>query len=335
MNFLFEFQLWAAVLLDLLCGDPRWFPHPARFMGLLCTWCETAYRRLVQSPLPAGAMTVASVLGLSLGITAFLLAAASVASPLLAQALAVFMLYTSIAARDLVVHSKRVYLALQDERSLGQARAAVSGIVGRDTVTLNRAEIIRACVETVAENMVDGVTAPLFYAVLLSLLGPATGIDPIFLAAFGAMGYKAVNTMDSMMGYKNDRYLLFGRYAAKLDDLVNFIPARISGFLLVPAALFLGLDWQGAYRIFVRDRLEHASPNGGHSEAAVAGALGIQLGGGANYFGKAVSKPFIGEHGREIEARDILQANRLMLLGSFLFLLLMLLLRKAFYLFLS
>lgn len=330
MDYIFEFQLWTAVLLDLLCGDPRWFPHPVRIIGLFCTWWEGGWRRLIPFKLLAGALTVASVLALTLGLSALLLFGASLVSSLLAQALAVFFLYTSIAARDLVVHSKTVYLALKDENSLEPARRAVSCIVGRDTAALNRAGIIRACVETVAENMVDGVTAPLFYAIVLSLLAPVTGIDPILLAALGALGYKAVNTMDSMIGYKNDRYFLFGRCAARLDDLVNFLPARISGLLLVPAALFLGLDWQGAFRVFGNDRLAHASPNAGHPEAAVAGALGIQLGGVSDYFGKAVSKPLIGQSNREIVARDILLTNRLMLLGSLLFLLLMLLLRRAF-----
>ncbi|MBU1140266.1 MAG: adenosylcobinamide-phosphate synthase CbiB [Proteobacteria bacterium] len=330
MHYLFELQLLAAVLLDLLCGDPRWFPHPVRLIGLFITWCEAAFCHLVKSPFLAGGITVTSVLVLTLGLSALLLAGAVLVSSVLAQALAVFFLYTSVAARDLVAHSKTVYLALRDANSLDPARVAVSRIVGRDTATLSRAGIVRACVETVAENMVDGVTAPLFYGILLSLFAPLTGINPIFLAALGAMGYKAVNTMDSMIGYKNDRYLLFGRCAARLDDLVNFFPARISGLLLVPAALLLGLDWQGAFTVFVKDRLKHASPNAGHPEAAVAGALGVQLGGVSNYFGKAVSKPCIGESSREIESGDILQANKLMLLGSFLFLLLMLLLRQVF-----
>ena len=334
MCYLFELQLWAAVLLDLFCGDPRWFPHPVRLIGLFCTWLEAVFRRLVKSQLLAGALTVASVIGLTLSLTATLLLSASLLSIILAQILAVFVLYTSVAARDLVVHSKSVYQALEDTTSLDPARIAVSHIVGRDTATLSRAGIIRACVETVAENMVDGVTAPLFYAILFSMLSPVTGTDPIVLAALGAITYKAVNTMDSMIGYKNDRYLLFGRSAARLDDLVNFFPARISGLLLVPAALVLGLNWQGAFKVFVKERLEHASPNAGHPEAAVAGALGIQLGGVSNYFGKVVSKPCIGESSREIEATDILRTNRLMLLGSLFFLLLMLLLRRAFLFFL-
>ncbi len=330
MDFIFELLIWAAVLFDLLCGDPRWFPHPVRLIGLFCTRCEAVSRHLVNSKLLAGGVTVVAVLTLTLSLAASLLAFASLFSLLLAQGLAIFILYTSVAAQDLVRHSKKVYSALQADDSLDSARKAVSRIVGRDTAALDKSGIIRACVETVAENMVDGVTAPLFFAILVSLLAPVTGMNPILLAALGAIGYKAVNTMDSMIGYKNDRYLLFGKCAARLDDLVNFIPARISGLILVPAALLLGFDWKGAYRVFVCHRLNHASPNAGHPEAAVAGALGIQLGGVSNYFGKAVDKPFIGDPGRAVEARDILQTNRLMLLGSFLFLLLMLLLRRVF-----
>ncbi len=330
MELIFELQIWAAVLFDLLCGDPRWFPHPVRLIGLFCTRCEAVFRHLVNSKLLAGGMTVVAVLTLTLSVAASLLAFASLFSPYLAQGLAIFILYTSVAASDLVRHSTKVYSALQADDTLESARMAVSRIVGRDTAALDKSGIIRACVETVAENMVDGVTAPLFFAILVSLLAPVTGMNPILLAALGAIGYKAVNTMDSMIGYKNDRYLLFGRYAALLDDLVNFIPARISGLILVPAALFLGLDWKGSYRVLLCHRLNHASPNAGHPEAAVAGALGVQLGGISNYFGKAVEKPFIGDSGRAIEARDILQTNRLMLLGSFLFLLLMLLVRTLF-----
>jgi len=200
----------------------------------------------------------------------------------------------------------------------------VAQIVGRDTSQLDRLGIIRACVETVAENMVDGVTAPLFYAVLFSLFSPLTGIDPLFLATIGAMGYKTVNTMDSMFGYKNKKYLYFGRTAAIIDDIVNWIPARISGVVLIPAAFFLGLDWKNAFIVFRRDRLAHASPNAAHSESAVAGALRIELGGTSVYFGKEMVKPAMGYPHRELESKDIIKTNHLMLMGSFLFLLSML-----------
>lgn len=324
----FELQLCAAFLLDLLFGDPRWFPHPVKIIGMLCRYCENFFRKVFLSEFLAGSVTVATVLGLILGGIAFLLfPVASLYLPA-AKLLAVFLLYTSLAARDLVVHSRAVYAGLKNTPSLEHARQAVARIVGRDTAALDRKEIVRACVETVAENMVDGVTAPLFYAICGSLLAPLTGIDPLFLAVLGGLGYKGVNTMDSMFGYKNERYQDFGRTAARLDDLLNFIPARLSGCILVPAAFLMGLNGSGAWRVYRRDRLAHASPNAGHSEAAFAGALGIQLGGSSSYFGKTVVKPVIGDARREVEENDILLANKLMLLGSFLFFTLMLLLRR-------
>lgn len=253
-------------------------------------------------------------------------------SPFLAQFLAIFLLYTTVAMRDLIVHSKMVYRQLQinDSASLDPARKAVAQIVGRDTDALDRKGIIRATVETVAENMVDGVTAPLFYAVLCTLFAPLTGINPIFLAVLGAIGYKTVNTMDSMFGYKNTKYLYFGRSAARIDDFVNFVPARLSGILLVPAAALCGYNWRNAWIVFSRDRLAHASPNAAHPEAAVAGALGIELGGASQYFGEKIVKPLIGHDEEEIEKDDIHRTNRLMLVASFLFLLVVLLVRFLF-----
>ena len=326
-SFLFELQLGAALLLDLLIGDPRWFPHPVRIIGHFCIVCENLFRKLIQWEFLAGVVTVLTVLVLSVGTTVSLLLAVAFFSLTAAKLLGIFLLYTSVAARDLVGHSRVVYSCLHSGESLEPARRAVAQIVGRDTENLEREEIVRACVETVAENMVDGVTAPLFYAICLTLFAPITGIDPLFLAVLGAAFYKAVNTMDSMFGYKNDRYLAFGKMAARLDDLVNFIPARLSGLILIPAAFFLGRDSRGAWFVLKRDRLSHASPNAGHPEAAFAGALGIQLGGKSNYFGEEVEKPVIGDPVQEIEGLDILRSNRLMLLGSIVFLMVMLLLR--------
>ncbi|MCF8056192.1 MAG: adenosylcobinamide-phosphate synthase CbiB [Desulfocapsa sp.] len=321
--FLFEFQLGVALLLDLFLGDPRWFPHPVRIIGSLCTCCERIFRKLVKSEFLAGVVTVVTVLGMTVTCTASLLLAVAFFSLPAAKLLAIFILYTSVAARDLVVHSRKVYHHLQDAEHLGPARKAVAQIVGRDTETLGREGIVRACVETVAENMVDGVTAPLFYAICLTLFAPITGIDPLFLAVFGAIGYKAVNTMDSMFGYKKEHYLDFGKMAARLDDLVNFLPARLSGLILVPAAFFLRLDFRAAWMVFKRDRLSHASPNAGHPEAAFAGALGVQLGGESSYFGQKMVKPVIGDGKREVRESDILRSNTLMFLGSFLFLVIM------------
>ena len=322
--FLFELQISFAVALDFLFGDPRWLPHPVRIIGFFCSNSEKIFRKLIASEAIAGMLSFVTVLFCTIGGTALIIASINFYSPLLAQVAAVFLLYTSIAARDLVVHSRLVFSALQNTEHLDDARKAVAQIVGRDTAELDRKGIIRACIETVAENMVDGVTAPLFYAFFSSLFAILTGIDPLFLAVTGAMGYKAVNTMDSMFGYKNERYLHFGRVAAKFDDLVNLLPARISGLLIVPAAFVLGLNWQNALIIFKRDRLAHASPNAAHPEAAFAGALDVKLGGVSVYFGKELEKPSIGDNNRPVVDLDILLANRLMLLGSLFFLLFLL-----------
>lgn len=325
-----ELQFLVALLLDLVLGDPRWFPHPVRMIGWLCLRLERIFRSLPGHPRLAGVVTVAAVLGTTLGAVALLLGLANRVAPWAAAAVAVFLLYTSIAARDLIRHSRAVWAALQDESEAGleAGRQAVAMIVGRDTATLDRVGVIRACVETVAENMVDGVTAPLFYAMLGVMCAPWLGLEPIVLAALGAMGYKAVNTMDSMFGYKNERYLVFGWAAARLDDAVNFLPSRLSGLLLVLAAVVLGLDGKKSLRIFLRDRLNHASPNSGHAEAAVAGALGVQLGGTSSYFGQPVAKPTMGDATRLLTTTDILTTNRLMLAGSALTLLVFLLIRR-------
>ena len=327
---IFELQILCALALDLLLGDPRWFPHPVRIIGWFCVRFEAFFRRFSPNKRLAGAATVLAVLAITLTLVAVLFQIAAFISPLLVAGLAVFLLYTSVAARDLIRHSREVFAALQQEGDAGlqAGRQAVGMIVGRDTAALDRAGVIRACVETVAENMVDGVAAPLFYGVLGAIGAPYLAMNPVVLAAFCAMGYKAVNTMDSMFGYKNERYLAFGWAAARLDDAVNFIPARLSGLLLVVASFLLGLDGKNSLRIFLRDRLCHASPNSGHSEAAVAGALRVQLGGASVYFGQTVAKPTMGDRSRELVATDILVTNRLMLVGSALVLMFLLLLRR-------
>ncbi len=329
--YVFELQLLCAIILDLIIGDPRWFPHPVRIIGWFCGCFEPLSRRLFVSKRLAGVATVLAVLTVVFVLIAILLHLGSLISPLLVDGLSIFLLYTSIAARDLIHHSREVFTGLQVEGDAGlrAGRKAVAMIVGRDTATLDRAGVIQACVETVAENMVDGVVAPLFYAVLGAIAAPFLSLNPLILAAFFALGYKAVNTMDSMFGYKNEKYLAFGWAAAKLDDVVNLIPARMSGLLLILAAFLLGLDGPRSGRIFFRDRLRHASPNSGHSEAAVAGALGVQLGGGASYFGQFVVKLTIGDSGRELRENDILLANRLTLAGSALALCVLLLVRRV------
>ena len=304
-----ELQIGLALVVDLLLGDPRWFPHPVRGIGRLAVWFEAAGRAVFINLYLAGTMAVLAVLGTTGLATGFFLELAAGIGPLADFAAGVLVIYTSVAMRDLVTHSRRVYLALAAD-DLELARQRVGMLVGRDPRSLDREGIVRACVESVAENVVDGVIAPLFYA---ALGGP-----------LAAMLYRAVNTLDSTFGYKNEKYEKFGWAAARLDDLLNYIPARLTGLLLVAAAALLGLNSGAAIRILVRDRLNHASPNGGHPEAAVAGALGIRLGGPSSYFGRMVEKPFIGEPLARPGAGMILLANRLLYvtgLLAFLFLL--------------
>lgn len=215
------------------------------------------------------------------------------------------MTWQILATKCLRVESMRVYDALRTD-GVDAGRRAVSMIVGRDTSVLDAAGVTRAAVETIAENTSDGVIAPMLYT---AIGGPVLGFV-----------YKAVNTMDSMLGYKNDKYMYFGRFAAKFDDVVNFIPARISAYLMIAAAFIGGRQFDGknAYRIFKRDRFNHASPNSAQTESVCAGALRVQLAGDAVYFGKLVKKKYIGDGLREIEYEDIKRANRLMYITAFL-----------------
>ncbi len=310
-----EGQIGIAILLDLLLGDPRFLPHPVRLIGKLALGAEGVSRRLLSDPYLAGGVSVVVVLGVTAGLTAGLLQFATWIHPLCGAIISIIVLYTTLAAKDLTNHSQAVYSALR-EGDIPLARSRVAMMVGRDTACLDEAGIILACVESVAENMVDGVTAPLFFAVCF---GPV-----------GAMVYKAINTMDSTFGYKNERYMQFGWCAAKLDDLVNFIPARITGLLVIPAAALCRFSAGEAFRIFRRDRLKHSSPNSGHTEAAVAGALGLRMGGRNFYFGQAVEKPFIGDPRVLVTPDHIRDANRLLLLTSALAFLLFLLFRLGF-----
>lgn len=301
-------QIILAALLDQLWGDPRWLPHPVRLIGSLGATLENFFRKTGLPLKAAGILTLFLMLAISGGAVLLLLHSAQRLHPLAGTAVSILILYTTIAARDLARHSREVYDALQNH-DLAEARRRVGMIVGRDTDQLSEEEVARAAVESVAESMVDGVCAPLFYAFVG---GPAA-----------AMLYKAINTADSMFGYKNDRYREFGWAAARLDDLANFIPARLTGLLVPLAALLLSLDAGSSWRIFWRDRKKHSSPNSGHGEAAVAGALGVRLGGNSIYFGQVVVKPTIGDARRQIAASHILATNRLMLLTMWLTLLLL------------
>ena len=293
--------------LDLLLGDPSWIPHPVVWMGRAISGLEERLRRIfpktTRGEWAAGALLAILLPAGTLALTFSVLWLAGQIHPGLRFFLEVFWGWQALAVRGLGKESSRVYRALR-EGTLEQAQQAVARIVGRDTQRLDRAGVTRAAVETVAENFSDGVAAPLFYFFL--------GGAPL------ALCYKAINTMDSMMGYRNERYLYFGRWAARLDDGANWLPARLSALLLVAAAWLLGEDGRGAWRIWRRDRRNHASPNAAQTEAAMAGALGVQLAGPAWYFGVRVEKPTIGEHQRPIVPEDILRSNRRLYGGSVL-----------------
>ncbi len=299
--------LTAGFVLDLILGDPRWLYHPVRAIGLLIDKGEMAFRRIFpksrQGELTAGVFFAFFVVFVSTLFPFLILLLAWKLNPWLAFALCVFWDYQLLAARSLRMESMRVYDALED-KDLPKARRAVSMIVGRDVDRLDEEGVAKAAVETVAENASDGVIAPMLF---LALGGPVLG----FL-------YKSVNTLDSMVGYKNEKYLYFGRFSAKLDDVLNWIPARVSGLLMVIASPFTGLSMGQALRIYRRDRRNHASPNSAHTEAAAAGALGVRLAGNAWYFGKLYEKPFIGDSLRPMEYEDIRRVNRLMYAASIL-----------------
>lgn len=297
-------------VMDLLFGDPHWLPHPIRLIGWLISKLENSAniqtgkgkeqeRKLIRK----GLMLTITVLLLTAIVSGSILLGAYALHPLAGVFLESIMTYQILATKCLKDESMKVYDCLQTG-TLEEARKAVSMIVGRDTETLDETGIIKAAVETVAENTSDGVIAPMLY---LAAGGPVLG----FL-------YKAVNTMDSMIGYKNERYLYFGRVAAKLDDVVNFLPSRISAWLMIGAAFLLGkeFDEKNAVKIYRRDRRKHASPNSAQTEAVCAGALGIRLAGDASYFGKLVKKPYIGEELRKIEAKDIQRVNQMLYLTA-------------------
>lgn len=295
---------------DLILGDPRGLAHPVQGMGRLIELLERGLRKTFPSSprgqLAAGGCLVVLVTGLTGVLTGGVLYLAGLVHGALRFLLEVVICWQTLATKSLRTESMKVVCALESG-SLDDARRAVSMIVGRDTAQLSEEEVLNAAVETVAENASDGILAPLIWA---AVLGPV-----------GGMCYKAVNTMDSMVGYKNDRYLYFGRAAAKLDDFCNFLPARISGLLMCLAAFF-GFDAAGAWRIFLRDRKNHLSPNSAQTEAACAGALGLQLGGAHLYFGKLVEKPTIGDAARTVTRADVRRANDLALITAILALLL-------------
>lgn len=309
------FAFIAGFLLDLLIGDPHFIPHPVRLIGSLISFCDKrlncdagyniSEKKLNLIKYKRGMLLAFTVIFATFAMSVIIIVAAysiNLYAGVIAEAV---MTWQILATKCLRVESMRVYDALRTD-GVDAGRRAVSMIVGRDTSVLDAAGVTKAAVETIAENTSDGVIAPMLYT---AICGPVLGFV-----------YKAVNTMDSMLGYKNDKYMYFGRFAARLDDVVNFIPARISAYLMIAAAFIGGRQFDGknAYRIFKRDRFNHASPNSAQTESVCAGALRVQLAGDAVYFGKLVKKKYIGDGLREIEYEDIKRANRLMYITAFL-----------------
>lgn len=309
------FAFIAGFVLDLLIGDPHFIPHPVRLIGSLISSldkrlnCDAGYnsseKKLNLIKYKRGMLLAFTVIFATFAMSVIIIVAAysiNLYAGVIAEAV---MTWQILATKCLRVESMRVYDALKTD-GVDAGRRAVSMIVGRDTSVLDAAGVTRAAVETIAENTSDGVIAPMLYT---AIGGPVLGFV-----------YKAVNTMDSMLGYKNDKYMYFGRFAARLDDVVNFIPARISAYLMIAAAFIGGRQFDGknAYRIFKRDRFNHASPNSAQTESVCAGVLRVQLAGDAVYFGKLVKKKYIGDGLREIEYEDIKRANRLMYITAFL-----------------
>lgn len=292
--------LFAGLVLDLIIGDPPKLPHPVRLIGRLIIWLDKKLRCGEDSPekqrLKGGIFAFLTVF-----LTVFVTGAAAVffywLHPVLGLLVCVVLSAYCLASRSMAEAAMSVYRPLR-AGDLEGARRAVSMIVGRDTEALDEAGITRAAVESVAESTSDGVIAPLFY---LAIGGPVL-----------AMAYKAVNTMDSMVGYTNDTYRYFGTAAARFDDVLNYLPARLSALFMMAAAAFFNDDVIGAWRIWRRDRRKHASPNSAQTESVCAGALGVRLAGDAVYFGKVKKKPYIGDDTRPIEAEDIRRACRLM-----------------------
>ncbi|MGL5616118.1 MAG: adenosylcobinamide-phosphate synthase CbiB [Sarcina sp.] len=309
-------------ILDLIFGDPYFMPHPVKFIGNLIRKVEKFLRSHENSKLLffikdrdrrqkfLGLILWIITVGTSFLVVFLINFIAFKISKILFFIVNVYFLYSALASKCLAFEGNKIYKSLE-EKDLDKSRLNLSYIVGRETKELTEDEIIKATVETIAENTVDGITSPLFYAFIGSFFG---------LAAPLAYAYKAINTLDSMVGYKNEKYENYGFFSAKIDDIFNYIPARITGLLMVFSSFLLKLDFKSSFKILIRDRRNHKSPNCAYSEAPVAGALGIKLGGTHIYFGKTVYKPTIGDKKREPENKDIIRTKRIMYLTAIIFL---------------
>mgnify|MGYP000850982120 CR=1 FL=1 len=304
------YALIIGFLLDLCFGDPKTLPHPVVAIGWFISFCEKHLRKILpktkKGELFGGAIMVVVVASVSYLIPSFILYILGTVHPLLALLGEGFMCFQILAAKSLKDESMNVYNKLK-EGDLPLARSAVARIVGRDTASLSAVGVTKAAVETVAENTNDGVVAPMLF---IALGGARLGFF-----------YKAVNTMDSMTGYKNERYISFGKTAARLDDICNYLPSRLSAVMMIIAAFLLRYNYKNAIKIFIRDRHNHSSPNSAQTESVCAGALDVMLAGDAYYFGRLVQKPTIGDSIKPIDADDIIKANRLLYVTAFLSLL--------------
>ena len=301
MNRLIIFiKIWIAYVLDLIFGDPQNVVHPVQVIGKIISAGEKVLLRKKYKFLAGAVLNIFTV---SIMYTLMYLISKSVKISVFFMIIEIYLMYTIFSINSLAREGNRVYRILK-EGDIEKARKDLSYLVSRDTETMDEKMIIRSTMETISENTVDGIVAPMFYMFL--------GGMPL------AMAYKAINTLDSMVGYKNEKYMEFGKFSAKVDDVANFIPARITGILIVLASMILGYDYKNSLKIFIRDRKNHSSPNSAHSEASVAGALGVRFGGKVSYFGKEIDKPTIGDKTKEFELEDIRKNIRIMYVTSFL-----------------
>ena len=302
----FVIKIWIAYVLDLIFGDPQNIIHPVQIIGKMIDIGEKSllgkkYKSDRKYKFFAGMILNITVISLTYGIT-YLIHRTSENSIIFTVA-EIYLMYTVFSINSLAREGNRVYNILK-EGNIERARKDLSYLVSRDTETMDEKMIIRSTMETISENTVDGIVAPMMYMFLGGL--------PL------SMTYKAINTFDSMVGYKNEKYMDFGKFSAKLDDVANFIPARMAGILIVIASMILGYDYKNSLKMFIRDRKNHSSPNSGHAEAGVAGALGVQFGGRISYFGKEVDKPVIGDKTNDFELEDIKKNIKIMYAASFL-----------------
>jgi len=297
---IFFIKIWIAYVLDLIFGDPQNIVHPVQVIGKIISAGEKVLLRKKYKFLAGAVLNIFTV---SITYALMYLISKSVKISVFFISIEIYLMYTIFSINSLAREGNRVYRILK-EGDIEKARKDLSYLVSRDTEMMDEKMIIRSTMETISENTVDGIVAPMFYMFL--------GGMPL------AMAYKAINTLDSMVGYKNEKYMDFGKFSAKVDDVANFIPARITGILIVLASMILGYDYKNSLKIFIRDRKNHSSPNSAHSEASVAGALGVQFGGKVSYFGKEINKPTIGDKTKEFELEDIRKNIRIMYVTSFL-----------------